>query len=67
LRKEGKSSVIYEMRQASGAWNERLEGELSRRGFVQSNGKDGAVLSLFFVDDGLVAARSCNEADALVN
>jgi hypothetical protein len=53
----------------------RLEGELRRRGFVHSNadpslwiirGRDGAVLSLFYVDNGLVAARA-KEADALVN
>jgi hypothetical protein len=29
--------VMRGLRQASQAWNERLEGELSRRGFVQSN------------------------------
>jgi hypothetical protein len=31
------------------------------------NGEGGAVLSLFYVDDGLVAARIPKEADALVN
>jgi hypothetical protein len=31
------------------------------------NGEDGAVLSLFYVDDGLVAARTPKEADALVD
>jgi hypothetical protein len=67
--------VIYGLRQASRAWDKRLEGELSRRGFVQSNAdpslwnihrKDGAVLSLLYVDAGLVAARTSKEADALV-
>jgi hypothetical protein len=68
-------SAIYGLRQASRVWNERPEGELSRRGFVQSNvnpslwivhGKDGVVLSLFYVDDGLVAARTSQEPDAMV-
>jgi hypothetical protein len=68
--------AIYGLRQASRAWNERLQGELARRGFAQSNadrslwivnGEDGAVLSLFYVDDGLVAARTPKEADALVD
>jgi hypothetical protein len=67
--------AIYGLRQASRAWNQRLEGELSSRGFMQSDadpslwilrGKGGAVLSLFYVDDGLVAARTAAEADALV-
>jgi hypothetical protein len=30
-------------------------------------GKDGAVLALFYVDDGLVAARTAKEADVLVD
>jgi hypothetical protein len=68
--------AIYGLKQASRAWNERLEGELARRGFVQSDsdpslwilhGKDGAVLALFYVDDGLVAARTGEQADALVD
>jgi hypothetical protein len=68
--------AIYGLRQASQAWNERLEGELSRRGFVQSKAdpslwiiheKGGVVLSLFYVDDGLVATRTSKHADALVN
>jgi hypothetical protein len=67
--------AIYGLRQASRAWNERLEGELARKGFVQSDtdpslwilhGKDGAALALFDVDDGLVAAKTGEEADALV-
>jgi hypothetical protein len=67
--------AIYGLKQTSRAWNERLEGELARKGFVQSDtdpslwilhGKDGAVLALFYVDDGLVAAKRGEEADALV-
>jgi hypothetical protein len=46
--------AIYGLKQASRAWNERLEGELARKGFMQSDtdpslwilhGKDGAVLA----------------------
>jgi hypothetical protein len=68
--------AIYGSRQASRAWNERLQGELARRGFAQSNadpslwivnGEGGAVLTLFYVDDGLVAARTPKEANALVD
>jgi hypothetical protein len=53
--------------QASRAWNQRLETELRSRGFVQSDadpalwilhGETGTVLSMFNVDDGLVAART---------
>jgi hypothetical protein len=71
----GLRRAIYGLKQASRAWNERLEGELVRRQFVQSDadpslwilhGKDGAVMALFYVDDGLVAARTTEEADALV-
>jgi hypothetical protein len=68
--------AIYGLRQATRAWNERLQGELARRGFAQSdadpslwivNGEGGAVLSLCYVDDGLVSARTPKEADALVD
>ena len=68
--------ALYGLRQASRAWNKRLEGELLDRGFVQSNadpalwilyGAGGAVLSMFYVDDGLVAAKADEEADALVD
>jgi hypothetical protein len=67
---------LYGLRQAPRAWNERLEAELTARGFVQSNAdpslwilysKDGAVLTMFYVDDGMVAARNDVEADALVD
>jgi hypothetical protein len=52
-----------------------LEAELTRKGLVQSDadpalwilrGKDGAVLAMFSVDDGLVAAKTAEQADALV-
>jgi hypothetical protein len=70
--------ALYGLRQAPWAWNERLEAELimTARGFVQSNAgpclwiicsKDGAVLTMFYVDDGMVAARNGVEADALVD
>jgi hypothetical protein len=67
---------LYGLRQAPRAWNKRLETELSKLDFVQSDadpslwipqGKDGVVLALFYVDDGLVAARTATEADALVD
>jgi hypothetical protein len=68
---------MYGLKQAPQAWHERLQGELARRGFVQSDAgpslwimhrKYGAVLALFYVDDGLVvAARTAEEADALVD
>jgi hypothetical protein len=68
--------VLYGLRQAPRAWNERLEAELTARGFVQSNAdpslwilysKDGAVLTMFYVDNGMVAACNDAEADALVD
>jgi Reverse transcriptase (RNA-dependent DNA polymerase) len=67
--------ALYGLRQAARAWNKRLEGELISKGFQQSaadpslwilHGESGAVLSMFYVDDGLVAARTAAEADALV-
>jgi hypothetical protein len=67
--------ALYGLRQASRAWNKRLEAELTRKGLVQSDadpalwilhGKDGAVLAMFYVDDGLVAAKTVEQADALV-
>lgn len=67
--------ALYGLRQASRAWNKRLEAELQGRGFVQSDsdpslwilhGKGGVVLAMFYVDDGLVAARTATQADALV-
>lgn len=68
--------ALYGLRQASRAWNKRLEGELRARGFTQSDadpslwilhGPNGAIFSMFYVDDGLVAARTVAEADALVD
>ena len=67
--------ALYGLRQAGRAWNKRLEAALRSRSFVQSaadpslwiqHGSGGAVFSLFYVDDGLVAARTAAEADALV-
>jgi hypothetical protein len=67
--------ALYGLRQASRAWNKRLEGELRGKGFVQSVadpalwillGGGGTVLAMFYVDDGLVAARTAAEADDLV-
>jgi hypothetical protein len=67
--------ALYGLRQASRAWNKRLEGELRGKGFVQSDadpalwillGEKGVVLAMIYVDDGLVAARTAREADALV-
>ena len=68
--------ALYGLRQASRAWNKRLEASLRERGFTQSNadpslwilfGEGGAVFAMFYVDDGLVAARTAAEADALVD
>ena len=64
----------YGLRQAGRAWNKRLEAALKDKGFPQSDadpalwilhGGEGAVLAMFYVDDGLVAARTVAEADAL--
>ena len=68
--------ALYGLRQAGRAWNKRLEAELKGKGFVQStadpslwilHGEAGAVLTMLYVDDGLVAARTAAEADALVD
>ena len=67
--------ALYGLKQAGRAWSKTLEGSLRARGFTQSDsdpalwilrGPDGALLALFYVDDGLVAARTAAEADALV-
>jgi hypothetical protein len=67
--------ALYGLRQAPRAWNKRLECELCCRGSVLSDinsslwiicRDNGIVLSMFHVDDGLVAARTTAEADALV-
>jgi hypothetical protein len=68
--------ALHGLKQASRAWNKRLEGELRAKGFEQSDvdpalwvlrGEGGAVLVMFDVDDGLVAAKTAAEADALVD
>jgi hypothetical protein len=68
--------AIYGLKQASRDWNKCREGELARPGFVQTDadpslwtlyGKDGTALALFYINDGLVAARTAEEADALVD
>jgi hypothetical protein len=67
---------IQRLKQASRAWNKRLEGELRAKEFEQSDadpalwilhGTGCAVLAMFYVDDGLVAAKIVAEADALVD
>jgi hypothetical protein len=67
--------ALYGLRQASCAWNKRLEGELRGKGFVQSDsdpalwillGDGGTELAMFYSADRLVAARTAAEADALV-
>jgi hypothetical protein len=67
--------ALYKLREASRAWNKRPEGELRKKGFVQSDADpapwilfgDGiTVLAMFYVDDGLVAAKTAADADALV-
>jgi hypothetical protein len=68
--------ALYGLRQATRAWNKRLEFELKAKNFVQSNadpslwilhGEHGATMAMFYVDDGLVAARTADEADELVD
>jgi hypothetical protein len=67
--------ALYGLRQAPRAWNQRLETELRSRGFVQSDadpallilhGENDTLLSMFYVDDGPVAAHTDVEADAMV-
>jgi hypothetical protein len=68
--------ALYGLRQAPRAWNERLTSELTSRGLMQSDADpglwilksvDGVVLTMFNVDDGMVAARTDEEAEGLVN
>jgi hypothetical protein len=68
--------ALYGLRQASRAWNERLASELRSRGFEQSNAdpslwirksENGVVLTMFYVDDGMVAVQTAEEADDLVD
>ena len=67
--------ALYGLKQAQRSWNKTLEAGLRAKGFVQSNsdpalwilhGEGGAILAMIYVDDGLVAARTAAEADALV-
>jgi hypothetical protein len=57
--------ALYGLKQASHAWKKRLEGELRAKGFEQSDadpalwvlrGEGGALLVMFYVDDGLVTS-----------
>ena len=68
--------AMYDLRQAPRAWNKCLEPELTKRGVVQSNadpglwllyGENGAIMCMFYVDNSLAAARSDEEAEALVD
>jgi hypothetical protein len=68
--------ALYGFRQAPRAWNKKLEQELKGLGFSESNadpalwilrGEQGAVMAMFYVDDGFVAARTSAEADAIVS
>jgi hypothetical protein len=68
--------ALYGLRQALRAWSERLMTELTARRILQSDadpslwilyGEGGAILTMFYVDDGMVAARTHAEADALVD
>jgi hypothetical protein len=68
--------ALYGLKQAPRAWNKRLEGGLRANGFEQSDAdpslwifrrEDGAVLIMFYVDDGLLAAKTAAEAEALVD
>jgi hypothetical protein len=62
-------------RQASRAWNKRLEVELTAHALGQSDADSalwimqsgGHVLTIFYVDFGMVAARTGAEVDALVD
>jgi hypothetical protein len=58
--------ALYGLKQALRAWNKRLKSELRAKEFEQSDadpalwilhGKGGAVLAMFYVGDGLVAAK----------
>jgi hypothetical protein len=67
--------ALHGLRQASRAWNKRLEAELTAHGLVQSDAdpalwmKHGGehVLTMFYGDDSMVAARTAAEADALAD
>jgi hypothetical protein len=67
--------ALYGLRQAPRAWNECLTSELAGRGFAQSNAdpglwilesEGGVVLTMFYVDDGMVVGRTEEEAEGVV-
>jgi hypothetical protein len=68
--------MLYGLHQAPRGWSKKLENALRELGFVQSDMdpslwlvKDdtGAVVAMFYVDDGLVAAPTAEKADAIVD
>jgi hypothetical protein len=68
--------MLYGLHQAPRGWSKKLENALRELGFVQSDtdpslwlvkGDTGAVVAMFYVDDGLVAAPTAEEADAIVD
>jgi hypothetical protein len=72
----GLRHALYGLRQVSRAWNKCLEHELRKLHFARSdtdpalwsrNGKHGGSLTMFYVDDGLLVARSVAEADSIVD
>jgi G3E family GTPase len=68
--------ALFGLRQALRAWSRHKGEALRAKGFVPLEAdpsiwvlrnKVGAVLALFYVDDGIVAAKSDAEAEAIVN
>jgi hypothetical protein len=66
--------ALYGLKQALHAWNKCLEGELWAKEQSDANpalwilrGESGAVLGIFYVDDGLAATKIAAEADFLVD
>ena len=65
---------LYGLKQSGRAWHTELVRELLRAGFEKSEdpavfimrGVGGTVLALFYVDDCLIAARTAEQADAIV-
>ena len=67
---------MYGLWKAPRAWFQCLEAEQTKQGCLQSNadlglwllyGENGAVMCMFYVNNGLAAARSDEEAEALVD
>jgi hypothetical protein len=68
--------ALYGLQQAPRAWHKRLTAELKAKGFVKSNADPShalwilygsrGVVALFYVDDGMVDAKTTEEAEALV-